>query len=786
LIAETRETPCDDGSAPAVSARIELMRAPVSSRSMPSPFSWAAFATTLVLACTVPAQAWTDEELEQHIQGFLEPSLEARLTQIASLVRQRDVAAPAIAARIHGDHREYLLRVQRLIDQLCDERWLERERAERELIEIGGRARSLLEVHKESGEILEQRIRCERILRQLDARGTEKEEMDVQKLRGLLATAPYLPGDERLQRALLSALGHSDLQVRAGAIRALGVHGEGEHAGALRDLLDADHTLRRVVLACVPRVRGAEALRTCAAWLDGAELSSSEKIAVQRGLRGRADAADLLQRLHQQADPLLAVAARIELPAEDEPAPVEIELTDGTHVEQRFLGLTGDAVAISSPVEGLDRVEIPFGECRSLRFHPGGERPSPGLCRVFLARGSLLLGKLIGFADGVLRLDTERFGELRIPRASLQGIALDPAADRLIGASTQNDRVRLQNQKLIDGECIRITADEIVLRDSQGDRAIRAGEAAGVIFKRPPASTDRDLYSRVDVAGGDRLLCHIAAAHASAVGIVVPDVGTAVLPLRDITRMEIEVNGGALWGFTLISDYGDNRVLEVDERGNEVFVMNEVYGAWDAECLDNGNLLITEFSASRVQEVTRSGETVWSYTALRNPYDADRLPNGNTLIANTFAGQVIEVSPQGGIVWSQDAVRPFDAERLENGNTLIADQMKERVIEVTPAKEIVWEMALDAHGSRPNVHDADRLPNGNTLITLRNANRVIEVDAAKREVFRLDNLVAPSDADRLPNGNTLVAENGMVREFDPSGAVVWRKEVTWSVEANRY
>ena len=42
------------------------------------------------------------------------------------------------------------------------------------------------------------------------------------------------------------------------------------------------------------------------------------------------------------------------------------------------------------------------------------------------------------------------------------------------------------------------------------------------------------------------------------------------------------------------------------------------------------------------------------------------------------------------------------------------------------------------------------------------------------------------DADRLPNGNTLVAENGMVREFDRSGKVVWSKACTWAVEANRY
>jgi len=85
-----------------------------------------------------------------------------------------------------------------------------------------------------------------------------------------------------------------------------------------------------------------------------------------------------------------------------------------------------------------------------------------------------------------------------------------------------------------------------------------------------------------------------------------------------------------------------------------------------------------------------------------------------------------------------------------------------------------------------NVHDADRLPNGNTLITLRSKGQVIEVDREGKVVWELNGLMSPSDADRLPNGNTLVAENNAVREFDRHGNVVWKKEMTWAVEANRY
>ena len=105
----------------------------------------------------------------------------------------------------------------------------------------------------------------------------------------------------------------------------------------------------------------------------------------------------------------------------------------------------------------------------------------------------------------------------------------------------------------------------------------------------------------------------------------------------------------------------------------------------------------------------------------------------------------------------------------------------DRVLEVSPDGEIVWE----AKGL-PNAHDADRLPNGNTLVTLRNKGAVLEIDRDGKVVFELTGLSSPSDADRLPNGNTIVAENTRVREFDRHGNVVWKKEMTWAVEVNRY
>ena len=82
--------------------------------------------------------------------------------------------------------------------------------------------------------------------------------------------------------------------------------------------------------------------------------------------------------------------------------------------------------------------------------------------------------------------------------------------------------------------------------------------------------------------------------------------------------------------------------------------------------------------------------------------------------------------------------------------------------------------------------DARLLPGGRVLIAERNANVVSERDTTGKVLWRQAIPGGAIAADRLPNGNTLVAENNAVREFDRHGNVVWKKEMTWAVEANRY
>ncbi|MBK8975524.1 MAG: hypothetical protein IPM29_06330 [Planctomycetes bacterium] len=250
-----------------------------------------------------------------------------------------------------------------------------------------------------------------------------------------------------------------------------------------------------------------------------------------------------------------------------------------------------------------------------------------------------------------------------------------------------------------------------------------------------------------------------------------PDVPLgAPLPLPDVGRP----------GHTWIADYSDNRIVEFDGDDREVDRLEDAYGAWDVDPLPGGHLLVTEFALSRVIELDAERHEIWRFDELRNAYSAQRLPEGNTLIADTFGNRVIEVTPAGEIAWEHAGIRPFDAERLANGNTLVADTKANCVLELDPSGDVVWELR-----GLPGIHDADRLPNGNTLVTLRAQHCVLEITPDGDVVGRLEQLNSPSDADRLPDGNTLVAENGQVREFDPTGHTVATLPCTWAVEATR-
>ncbi|MEE2887557.1 MAG: aryl-sulfate sulfotransferase [Planctomycetota bacterium] len=748
------------------------------------------------LAPSLHAQVvWTDEQLEAQMQGFKQSDTLSSLQTLSTLLKQQESGFLAISNRIHGNHAEYLLRIEKLLDDLSNERWEVREKAEDTLAEIGAKGRELILARSKAGETAEERIRASRALTVIDESPDTKEELEKRYLRGLALTSLYMDTRPKLVKALGSALQHTDPLIVNQCVRALGVHGDDDQAKKLIALLANDgQAYGRVIRSTLAVMKGTAGRDFIVGLLLKAEVDETEAVQLLRILREKTDGKATLSKLQGSENAVIVDASRIKMPAVGKDSPiVQVSLADQTIVEGRLVGYWSDSVRLTQPsvVKGKERTPIaitsltfPLQGCDGIKVVGSTPIKTVNKCRMFLVQGTLVTGTLTAVGVDTVTLESETFGRMTVKRSLVQGLAIDPKLDRLLGASAKHDKVRLKSNKLINGTVKSLDKTELVFLDGSGkETRIPRADIAGLLFKRPlHATVETRTFTRVTLNNGDKVLGHIAALHGSHLGIVAPGVGTAVLPTNKVVEMEFGMGGGAMWGFTLVADYSDNRIVEFDDQGREVFAIEEIFGVWDVECLDNGNLLITEFSVNRVSEVTRENKVVWSFEDLKNPYDADRLPNGNTLIADTFGRRVIEVNPKGKIVWSfAKDIHPYDVDRLPNGNTLIADTRDDRVIEIDPKGKIIWQIK-----NVPNVHDADRLPNGNTLLTIRMLNEIREVDASGKTVMTLKDLSSPSDADRLPNGNTLVAENGFIREFDRHGREVWKKAITWAVEVNRY
>ncbi|MSU49353.1 MAG: hypothetical protein EXS37_09755 [Opitutus sp.] len=153
------------------------------------------------------------------------------------------------------------------------------------------------------------------------------------------------------------------------------------------------------------------------------------------------------------------------------------------------------------------------------------------------------------------------------------------------------------------------------------------------------------------------------------------------------------------------------------------------------------------------------------------------------LAADSSTKLLAIVGADGKPEWEIKVSAIHDAHLLPNGNILL-QQGWTKVQEVTPAKEVVWEYdAAKANaGQRVEVHAFQRLNNGLTMIAESGPARIIEVakdGTVKHEVIlKVEHRSAHSDTRlvrKLASGNYLVAHesDGCVREYDPTGKVVW-------------
>ena len=237
-----------------------------------------------------------------------------------------------------------------------------------------------------------------------------------------------------------------------------------------------------------------------------------------------------------------------------------------------------------------------------------------------------------------------------------------------------------------------------------------------------------------------------------------------------------------LLGRTLICYYSQNKVIELDEDGEETWSANVPY-AWGVQGLPNGHRVVASYSGRYVAEYNNEGREIWKKTGLPGaPFSVSRLESGNTLVTCSDSQKVVEIDPDKKVVWEVEIPgRPMDAKRLDNGNTLVALQTFGKVVEVDRGGKVVWEVP-----DQGGVIAASRLPNGNTLICRQASNMVVEVNRRGEVIWSQDGLRNPYDAQRLPNGNTLVVDYKGVHEFDPKGKTVWQRSGNGASRVHRY
>jgi outer membrane protein assembly factor BamB len=180
--------------------------------------------------------------------------------------------------------------------------------------------------------------------------------------------------------------------------------------------------------------------------------------------------------------------------------------------------------------------------------------------------------------------------------------------------------------------------------------------------------------------------------------------------------------------------------------------------------------------------------TTWALlgAALFSLNAAEPKPAGRLVLGADYeTRRMALVDEQGQVRWEHPVADIHDLHRLPNGNVLF--QMSwTRIVEMSPDQKFVWSYDSANRngnaGQRVEVHAFQRLENGRTMIAESGPGRIIEVDRdgnIQKEIkLKRDHPSPHSDTRlvrKLGNGHYLAAQerDGVVREYDESGAVVW-------------
>lgn len=140
----------------------------------------------------------------------------------------------------------------------------------------------------------------------------------------------------------------------------------------------------------------------------------------------------------------------------------------------------------------------------------------------------------------------------------------------------------------------------------------------------------------------------------------------------------------------------NNKLLEVDRGGNEIFSINRPDGVVMARRLRNGQIVLVSNGGQCIR-MDASGKQLKSF-ALQMLWQTgvNILPNGHIIVPEPWVNRVTEYDTEGKTAWQAKAMSPISATRLRNGNALIAQQNRwpPKVIETDPSGKQVSEISV--------------------------------------------------------------------------------------------
>lgn len=154
------------------------------------------------------------------------------------------------------------------------------------------------------------------------------------------------------------------------------------------------------------------------------------------------------------------------------------------------------------------------------------------------------------------------------------------------------------------------------------------------------------------------------------------------------------------------------------------------------------------------------------------------------------------IGPDGRVEWRMPCGSIHDLHLLPDGHLLYQDGWT-RIIEIDESRRPVWEYDATGNGNmgRPvEVHAFQRLAHGGTMIVESGPARIIEVDRSGHVTREIPlTVTSPSahadtrNARKTSTGSYLVAheKDGVVREYDATGKVIWEHDVPISCGARR-